>query len=442
MIKVKEVLEKAKKDKVTFLNLQFTDIMGSLKQVTAPIKNLPDILKSGAWFDGSSIEGFARIHESDLYLKPAPDTYAVIPWLNSPEGNTARLICDIYRPDGSPFPGDPRFILKTVLKKAHEMGFEYNTGPEPEFFLFKNDFSDLTPIDGGGYFDLATDEAHTVRREITSALEKLGIDVEASHHEVAPGQHEIDFRYDDALTTADRLLTLRVTVKSIAQRHGMKASFMPKPIMSMAGSGMHVHQSLFNKENNENIFFNKEDEYNLSKTAYHFLAGQLKHIKGMMAILCPTVNSYKRLVAGFEAPVYIAWARINRSALIRVPHWFDEKPNAARIELRCPDPACNPYLAFAVMLAAGLDGIENKMKLSVPVEGDLYAFDKAKLLSRKIDTLPTSLFEAIYELENSKLMRKVLGDHLYRKYINIKTREWDEFKTQVTKWEVKKYLDI
>jgi glutamine synthetase len=442
MIKVKEVLEKAKKDKVTFLNLQFTDIMGSLKQVTAPIKNLPDILKSGAWFDGSSIEGFARIHESDLYLKPAPDTYAVIPWLNSPEGNTARLICDIYRPDGSPFPGDPRFILKTVLKKAREMGFEYNTGPEPEFFLLKKDSSDLNPIDSGGYFDLATDEAHTVRREITSALEKLGIDVEASHHEVAPGQHEIDFRYDDALTTADRLLTLRVTVKSIAQRHGMKASFMPKPIMSMAGSGMHVHQSLFNKENNENIFFNKEDEYNLSKTAYHFIAGQLKHIKGMMAILCPTVNSYKRLVAGFEAPVYIAWARINRSALIRVPHWFDEKPNTARIELRCPDPACNPYLAFAVMLAAGLDGIENKMKLSVPVEGDLYAFDKAKLLSRKIDTLPTSLFEAIYELENSKLMRKVLGDHLYRKYINIKTREWDEFKTQVTKWEVEKYLDI
>jgi glutamine synthetase len=442
MIQAKEVLEKVKKDKVTFLNLQFTDIMGSLKQVTSPIKNLPDILESGAWFDGSSIEGFARIHESDLYLKPVPDTYSVIPWLNSPEGNTARLICDIYRPDGSPFQGDPRFILKTVLKKANGMGFEYNTGPEPEFFLFKNDSSDLTPLDSGGYFDLATDEAHTVRREITSALETLGIDVEASHHEVAPGQHEIDFRYDDALTTADRLLTLRITVKSIAQRHGLRASFMPKPVMAMAGSGMHVHQSLFDKKSKKNIFFDSHDEYNLSKSAYHFIAGQLKHIKGMMAILCPTVNSYKRLVAGFEAPVYIAWARINRSALIRVPHWFEDKPNAARMELRCPDPACNPYLAFAVMLAAGLDGIENKIKLPDPVEEDLYKFDKATLLSKEIDTLPSSLFEAIYELKKNKLMQEVLGGHLYRKYINIKTREWDEFKMQVTKWEVEKYLDI
>jgi glutamine synthetase len=442
LIKAKEVLEKAKKDKVTFLNLQFTDIMGSLKQVTAPIKHLSEILKSGAWFDGSSIEGFARIHESDLYLKPAPETYAVIPWLNSPEGNTARLICDIYKPDGSPFQGDPRFILKTVLKKAHKMGYAYNTGPEPEFFLFRNDAVTLTPLDNGGYFDLATNEAHTIRREITSALESLGIEVEASHHEVSPGQHEIDFRYDDALTTADRLLTLRITVKSIAQRHGLSASFMPKPIMNMAGSGMHVHQSLFNTKSNKNVFFSPNDEYNLSKTAYQFIAGQLKHIKGMMAILCPTVNSYKRLVAGFEAPVYIAWARINRSALIRVPHWFEDKPNTARMELRCPDPACNPYLAFAVMLAAGLDGIENKIELSAPVEEDLYKFDKAKLLSRKIETLPSSLFEAIYELKKNKLMQEVLGDHLYRKYINIKTREWNEFKIQVTKWEVEKYIDI
>jgi glutamine synthetase len=436
LIKAKEVLEKAKKDKVTFLNLQFTDIMGSLKQVTAPIKHLSEILKSGAWFDGSSIEGFARIHESDLYLKPAPETYAVIPWLNSPEGNTARLICDIYKPDGSPFQGDPRFILKTVLKKAHKMGYAYNTGPEPEFFLFRNDAVTLTPLDNGGYFDLATNEAHTIRREITSALESLGIEVEASHHEVSPGQHEIDFRYDDALTTADRLLTLRVTVKSIAQRHGLSASFMPKPIMNMAGSGMHVHQSLFNTKSNKNVFFSPNDEYNLSKTAYQFIAGQLKHIKGMMAILCPTVNSYKRLVAGFEAPVYIAWARINRSALIRVPHWFEDKPNTASMELRCPDPACNPYLAFAVMLAAGLDGIENKIELSAPVEEDLYKFDKAKLLSRKIETLPSSLFEAIYELKKNKLMQEVLGGHLYRKYINIKTREWNEFKI------VEKYIDI
>ena len=441
-MKAKEVLEKAKKDKVTFLNLQFTDIMGSLKQVTAPIKSLPDIMKYGAWFDGSSVEGFARIHESDLYLKPVPETYSIIPWLSSSEGNTARLICDIYRPDGNPFQGDPRFILKKVLEKARKMGFKYNTGPEPEFFLFKNDSTDLLPMDRDGYFDLTTDDAHAIRREITAALEVFGIDVEASHHEVAPGQHEIDFRHGNALTTADRLLTLRVTVKSIAQRHGLKASFMPKPIMDINGSGMHVHQSLFNEKTKKNAFYDSIDEYGLSKIAYNFIAGQLHHVKGMMAIICPTVNSYKRLVSGFEAPVYISWARINRSALIRVPHWFDDKPNSARMELRCPDPACNPYLAFAVILAAGLDGIENKIKLSAPVEEDLYKFDKEKLLSRKIDTLPSSLFEAIYELKKNKLMKEVLGDHLYRKYINIKTREWNEFKTQVTKWEIEKYLDI
>lgn len=441
-MKAKEVLEKARKDKVTFLNLQFTDIMGSLKQVTAPVKSLPDIMKYGAWFDGSSVEGFARIHESDLYLKPVPETYSIIPWLSSSEGNTARLICDIYRPDGNPFQGDPRFILKKVLEKARKMGFKYNTGPEPEFFLFKNDSTDLLPMDRDGYFDMTTDDAHAIRREISAALEVFGIEVEASHHEVAPGQHEIDFRHDNALTTADRLLTLRVTVKSIAQRHGLKASFMPKPIMDINGSGMHVHQSLFNEKTKKNAFYDSVDEYGLSKIAYNFIAGQLHHVKGMMAVICPTVNSYKRLVSGFEAPVYISWARINRSALIRVPHWFDDKPNSARMELRCPDPACNPYLAFAVMLAAGLDGIENKIKLPAPVEEDLYKFDKEKLLSRKIDTLPSSLFEAIYELKKNKLMQEVLGDHLYRKYINIKTREWNEFKTQVTQWEIDKYIDI
>jgi glutamine synthetase len=441
-MKAKEVLEKAKKDKVTFLNLQFTDIMGSLKQVTSPVKSLPDIMKYGAWFDGSSVEGFARIHESDLYLKPDPSTYSIIPWLGSKEGNTARLICDIYRPDGNPFEGDPRFILKKILEKARKMGFKYNTGPEPEFFLFRNDSTDLLPMDSDGYFDLTTDQAHEIRREITAALEKFGIDVEASHHEVAPGQHEIDFRHGNALTTADRLLTLRVSVKSIAQRHGLKASFMPKPIMGMNGSGMHVHQSLFNVKTKKNVFYNPKNEYGLSKSAFNFIAGQLHHVKGMMAVICPTVNSYKRLVSGYEAPVYISWARINRSALIRVPQWFEDKPNSARIELRCPDPACNPYLAFAVMLAAGLDGIENKIKLPDPVEEDLYTFDEAKLMSRKINTLPSSLFEAIYELKKNKLMQEVLGEHLYLKYINIKTREWNEFKTQVTKWEIEKYIDI
>ncbi|MBI4683740.1 MAG: glutamine synthetase [Nitrospirae bacterium] len=441
-MKTKEVLNKAKADKVIFVNLQFTDMLGCLKEVTAPVQSLSDIMKYGAWFDGSSVEGFARIHESDLYLKPDPNTYAIIPWLSSPEGNTARLICDIYKPDGSPFEGDPRFILKRTLKKAYEMGFDYNVGPELEFFLFNNDSQGLMPMDNGGYFDLATDKAHEVRKEITTALETFGIDVEASHHEVAPGQHEIDFKYGEALTTADRLLTLRITVKAIAQRHGLKASFMPKPVMGMAGSGMHVHQSLFHAKKRQNLFYNLKDKYKLSKTAYNFISGQLHHIKGMMAVLCPTVNSYKRLVTGFEAPVYISWARINRSALIRVPHWFEDKPNSARIELRCPDPACNPYLAFTVMLAAGLYGIKKNIQLSEPVEENLYKFDEEKLAMKNIDTLPSSLYEAINELKNNKLMHEALGEHLYTKYIHIKTKEWNEFKMQVTKWELEKYLDI
>ena len=441
-MKTIKVLEKAKKDKVNFINLQFTDMLGCLKEVTAPVQSLPDIMKYGAWFDGSSVEGFARIHESDLYLKPDPSTYSVIPWLNSQDGNTARLICDIYSPDGSPFEGDPRFILKNALKKASEMGFEYDVGPELEFFLFRNGQDKLMPLDNSGYFDLATDESHNIMREITSALETFGIDVEASHHEVAPGQYEIDFKYGEALTTADRLLTLRVTVKAIAQKHGLKASFMPKPVMGMAGSGMHVHQSLFSLKTKKNAFYNFENKYKLSKAAYNFIAGQLRNIKGMAAVLCPTVNSYKRLVTGFEAPVYISWARINRSALIRVPHWFEDKPNSARIELRCPDPACNPYLAFAVMLAAGLNGIEKNMKLTEPVEEDLYKFDEEKLASRKIDTLPSSLYEAVNELRNNDFIQGVLGKHLYQKYMRIKTREWNEFKMQVTEWELEKYLDI
>lgn len=441
-METKKVLEKAKADRVVFINLQFTDILGCLKEVTAPVQGLSDIMKYGAWFDGSSVEGFARIHESDLYLKPDPSTYAVIPWLNSKEGNTARLICDIYRPDGAPFEGDPRYILKKALKKASDIGFEYDVGPELEFFLFKNNTTELMPIDSGGYFDLGTDEAHTIRREITNTLEMFGIDVEASHHEVAPGQHEVDFKYGEALTTADRLLTLRVTVKAIAQRHGMRASFMPKPVMGMAGSGMHVHQSLFNIKTKANAFFDRNDKYRLSKTAYSFIAGQLHHIKGMIAVLCPTINSYKRLVTGFEAPVYISWARINRSALIRVPHWFEDKPNSARIELRCPDPACNPYLAFAVMLAAGIDGIENNISLSEPVEEDLYAFNEIELALKNIDTLSSSLSEAIHELKKNTLIKTVLGEHLYQRYIHTKIQEWNEFKMQVTPWEREKYLDI
>lgn len=441
-MKPHEILEKARTDNVIFINLQFTDIMGCLKEVTAPVQRLEDILKYGAWFDGSSIEGFARIHESDLYLKPDPSTYAVIPWLSSPDGNTARLICDIYKPDGTPFEGDPRFILKKIIKKAEDMGFEYNVGPELEFYLFKNNAERITPMDTNGYFDLATDEAHIITREITAALEALGIEVETTHHEVGPGQYEVDFKYGDALITADRLLTLRVAVKAITQRHGLKASFMPKPFMGMAGSGMHVHQSLFDIKKKMNAFYVADDKYRLSRIAYNFITGQLHHIKGMLAVLCPTVNSYKRLVTGFEAPVYISWARINRSALIRVPHWFEDKPGSARIELRCPDPSCNPYLAFAVMLGAGLDGIEKDMRPPEPVEEDLYKFDENKLAELNIETLPSSLYEAINELKGNKLIREILGEHLYRRYIDIKTKEWNEFKMQVTQWEIDKYMNI
>jgi glutamine synthetase len=442
MMKAEDVLKRAKADRVTFINLQVTDILGCLKEITTPVKNLPDIIRYGAWFDGSSIEGFARIHESDLYLKPDPATYSVIPWLSSPEGKTARLICDIYKPDGNPFQGDPRFILKKILKKAHDMGYDYNVGPELEFFLFRNGSSTLMPMDRSGYFDLATDESHKVMREITAAMETFGIEVEASHHEVAPGQHEVDFRYGNALVTADRLLTLRTTVKAVAQRNGLRASFMPKPVMGMAGSGMHVHQSLSSIKTKKNLFYNQKDKYKLSDIAYNFIAGQLQHVKGMMAVLCPTVNSYKRLVTGFEAPVYISWARINRSALMRVPQWFEERSSAARIELRCPDPACNPYLAFSVMLAAGLEGMKEKTKLSAPVEEDLYKFDEERLASMNIDTLPSSLFESINELSGNSLMKEVLGEHLYKRYIVIKTREWNEFKMQVSPWEIEKYIDI
>lgn len=442
MIEIKEMLERSKADNVIFINLQFTDILGCLKEITAPIQRFEDILRYGAWFDGSSIEGFARIHESDLYLKPDLTTYAVIPWLSSPDGNTARLICDIYRPDGKPFEGDPRFILKKTLQKAKDRGFEYNAGPELEFYLFKGIENKITPMDSSGYFDLATDEAHAITKEITTALETIGIEVEATHHEVGQGQYEVDFKYGDALVTADRLLTLRVAVKAITQRRGLRASFMPKPLMGMAGSGMHVHQSLFDIKTGKNVFYDSNDRYRLSKTAYNFIAGQLYHIKGMMAVLCPTVNSYKRLVTGFEAPVYISWARINRSALIRVPHWFEDKPNSARIELRCPDPACNPYLAFAVMLASGLDGIEKNISLPEPIEEDLYKFDEARLLAMNIETLPSSLYEAINELKNNELIKTVLGDHLYKRYIDIKSKEWNDFKMQVTQWEIEKYLDL
>ncbi|EKD49844.1 MAG: hypothetical protein ACD_63C00032G0003 [uncultured bacterium] len=441
-MKAKNLSRKFKKDKIKFVQLQFTDIFGVVKSVLIPIHRLADSLGAGVWFDGSSIEGFARIAESDMYLKPDPSTYAVIPWLASDGGNTARFICDVYNADGEPFPGDPRYILKKVLAEASKMGFEYMTGPELEFFLFKkeNGCVKILPSDTAGYFDLSTDQAYDVRKDMTVTLGKLGIDVETSHHEVARGQHEIDFKYDNALKTADNAVTLRFVLKAVAQKYGLHATFMPKPITDINGSGMHVHQSLF--KNKKNKFFDKNDKYKLSKIAYHFIAGQLAHAKAMSAVLSPTVNSYKRLVVGYEAPVYISWARMNRSALIRIPRIFKNAPQSTRAELRCPDPSCNIYFAFAVMLAAGLDGIKKKLKAPKPIEEDVFGFSDEKLEKLNISKLPHSLWQALKELGRDKIIKDALGKHTYEKYIEAKKKEWDEFRIQVTEWELKKYLEI
>lgn len=438
-----EVSKRLKEDGIKFIQMQFTDIYGIVKSITIPAEALPQSIVSGTWFDGSSIEGFCRIAESDMYLKPDLSTYNVIPWLNSDDGNTARFICDIYKPDGTPFEGDPRYILKKAVAEAHELGYEYKTGPELEFFLFKKDASGkVIPNDSGGYFDLSMDDAYEVRRDITIALEKFGIEVEASHHEVAVGQHEIDFKYDNALKTADSATTLRFVIKAIASKHDLHATFMPKPVQGINGSGMHVHQSLFNIETGDNAFYDPYDNYNLSAIAYSFIAGQLNHIKAMSAILSPTVNSYKRLTPGYEAPVYISWAKNNRSALIRIPRFPKENIKAARAELRSPDPACNIYLSFAVMLRAGLEGIKNSLQPPMPVEEDLYHFDDCKLESMHIETLPGSLWEALKEMEKDPLVREALGEHTFKRYLEAKNAEWDEYRLQVTSWEIEKYLAI
>jgi len=441
-MEVKKILEQVKKDNIKFISLQFTDLLGVIKEVIKPVEDLEGASREGVWFDGSSIEGFARIQESDLFLKPDPATYAVVPWLTE-DGRTARLICDIYRPDGKAFEGDPRSILKRAANYAAKEGFEYNVGPEPEFYLFRTDCESKTcPLDYGRYFDLSSHEGYKVVKKIVTALENFGIKVETSHHEVGLGQYEIDFNYGGCLDVADKVLTLKYCVKKIAQIHNLNATFMPKPIMGAAGSGMHIHQSLFDIKTKTNAFYDKDHKYNLSKIACNFIAGQIKHIKAASAILCPIVNSYKRLVSGFEAPVYITWAAMNRSSLLRVPKWFKGKDEAARIELRCPDPTCNPYLAFAVMLRAGLDGIKNNLTPPEPVEENIYSLDDESLTSKNIDILPTSLRQALDELEKDKLIKEVLGEHLFERYIDIKTREWDEFRKQVTDWEIGTYLDI
>lgn len=433
---------------VDFVNLQFSDIMGMVKSVTIPISKLPDAIENGVWFDGSSIEGFTRISESDMLLRPDLDTYAIIPWLKSGEHNVARFICDVYTPGGKPYSCDPRYILKKTMKEAEEMGYVFNTGPECEFFLFKKENGhiktsadkSIEPHDRGQYFDLVLDLGYEVRREMMNALEKMGIEVESSHHEVAPGQHEIAFKYGTALETADKVITLKYTLKSIAQKHGLHATFMPKPMTGVNGNGMHVHQSLFTLDD-ENAFFDPENKYKLSNTAYEFMAGQMEHAGAMCAVLNPTVNSYKRLVPGYEAPTYICWANINRSALIRVPRYSSGKEKSTRIEIRYPDPSSNPYLAFAVLLKSGLEGIKHKMKAPPPVEEDVYEFSDKQLEDHSISVLPHSLYDAIGKFKHDEAMKEVMGEEFYEKYLRAKLSEWDDYRQQVSDWEINNYLE-
>ena len=426
---------------IKFINLQFTDIMGVVKSVGIPVEMWMEVLDHGLWFDGSSVQGFARIAESDMLLHPDLDTFAVIPWDN--DVPTARVICDAHLPTGEPFNGDPRNVLKRALAEAGKLGYDYFTGPELEFFLFKphadGSLTPLVPHDQAGYFDVSTDLAHSVRRQMVLALNAFGITVEALHHEVAAGQHEIDFKYDNALRTADNAVTLRLTLKAIAQRNGLYATFMPKPLGGINGSGMHTHQSLWSK--GRNIFADPQDEYGLSLTAKRFIAGQLKHARSMSAVIAPLVNSYKRLVPGYEAPVYLSWARTNRSALIRIPKVSPGRVSTAtRIELRCPDPSANPYLAFAVMLIAGLDGITSNLPVPDPNEEDLYHLDEAALA--RLTAMPGSLGEAIAELEKSELVRAALGDHLFERYVEGRKQEWDEYRLNVSQWELDRYLPV
>ncbi len=437
-----QIIDRAAKEKIEFVSLQFTDIVGIVKSVVVPVTELEVVLDSGQWFDGSSVEGFARIAESDMYLMPDLDTYALIPWER--ESNpTARLICDVYTPEGRPFEGDPRYVLKRAMQMARERGWIYHVGPEPEFFLFKRDgdgHAVTRPHDQGGYFDLSTDRGVNVRMEMSKALAAFGIRVEASHHEVAPGQQEIDFRYTDALRAADNVVTFKSTLREVARRNGLHATFMPKPVAGINGSGMHVHQSLVRADTGENLFADGQDEFGLSKLAQRFLAGQLVHARGMCAVLAPLVNSYKRLVPGYEAPAYLSWGQINRSALIRVPQVQTDRPESTRLELRCPDPSCNPYLAFAVMLSAGLDGIERELESPPITNEDLYHLDDQRRQERGLGTLPGSLGEALEELKRSTLVRQALGAHIFERFVEAKTIEWQEYCIQVSDWELERYL--
>ncbi|MEO0116119.1 MAG: glutamine synthetase family protein [candidate division WOR-3 bacterium] len=431
-----EILNRIREEKIYFIDLWFSDILGSVKNLTIPASEMAKVLEEGIWFDGSSIEGFGRISESDMYLRPDPETFAILP--NS-EVKTARLICDVFAPNYEPFVGDPRYILKEMTKSARRLGYEYMVGAELEFYLFRPEKGLNFPQDQVGYFDLLGDSGLELRREISNQLSFLDIEAEAGHHEVGPGQQEIDLKYTEALKMADNLITAKVIIKKVAQEKGLYATFMPKPLFGKPGSGLHLHQSLFSK--GENIFAEPKDTYGLSTIAYQFLAGELKYVKEISAVLSPIVNSYKRLVSGFEAPVYICWGQMNRSALIRVPKISPKKVLNTRIELRSPDASCNPYLAFAVMLKAGLEGIEQKLTPPPPVEENVYNWEGISQ-KRELDTLPRSLFEALEYFSQSKLARETLGEYLFQKYQEIKMREWQEYCLQVSPWELEKYLQL
>ena len=439
-----EIMKLVKEHKIKFIRLWFTDVLGFLKGFAITTDELEGALEDGMGFDGSSIEGFARIEESDMIARPDPDTFAVIPWRSEENHTVARMFCDIYEPSGKPFIGDPRYVLKRNFERAKKLGFTYYVGPELEYFYFKDSDSPL-PLDQGGYFDLVPlDVAQDLRRDTIFTMQALGIKVEYSHHEVAASQHEIDLRYSDALTMADNVMTYRLVVKEIARKHGVYATFMPKPIFGINGSGMHVHQSLFSAKGGgeKNAFFDKNAKFHLSETGKAYTAGLLKHAQEITSVTSQWVNSYKRLIPGYEAPVYICWAQMNRSALIRVPMYKPGKEKATRIEYRSPDPACNPYLAFSVMLAAGLEGIEKKYKLPEPANDNIYDMSEEQRSRAGIASLPEDLFEAIKITEKSKIVRDCLGEKVFEYFIRNKKVEWDEYKAQVTKYEIDKYLPI
>jgi glutamine synthetase len=433
-----DIIRMVEEQDVEFIRMQFTDIFGQLKNVAITKSQIKKAVNNEVMIDGSSIEGFVRINESDQYLYPDLDSFTILPW-RPHQGKVARLICDVYTPAGEPFVGDPRGVLKRVLAKAASMGYSFNVGPECEFFLFETD-SEGRPTtktgDEAGYFDLGPlDKGESTRREICFALEDMGYEIEASHHEVAAGQHEIDFKYDNALAAADKVMTFKLAVKTLAQKNGLHATFMPKPIFGINGSGMHTNMSLF--KDGKNVFFDENGDKQLSKEAYSFIAGILAHVKGMAAVTNPLVNSYKRLVPGYEAPCYLAWSASNRSALIRIPA---SRGMGTRVELRCPDPSCNPYLAFAVCLAAGLDGIEKGLTPPAEITDNIFAMDEVTRKANGIDNLPDSLFDAVEELKKDEVIKDTLGEHVYSQYVAGKLKEWDAFRTHVSDWEISSYI--